>query len=487
MVVMTLGLLDDINYGYQDVEPVVVGLFARGRNFMLMGRHGTGKTRLAKTLASGLGAGGFVFYDATKEDMISIAGIPDPEAIRSGKLAFTAHQRTIWDKNTIVVDEISRANRESQNLWLEILEERTCFGLALSYRCLIATANPESYAAAFRLDAALLDRFYAVVPVPDHQEGMTPERIDALLGLSFAPPSTPSADEIARTLEEIQAAHTAGMESGWDRSIRRYVSTFAHLLLEQIVLPERESLYASPRLYGRTLPETIAAVAAYYDVAGADQPLVSASWDAVRFSVATRLGVSEGRLNELHLTAVESLKDGKISEGRRLRMELTGASTFEERLEFISSRFDEVKSTLAADELERFLGDLLRGATAKGEKEKLVVLSSVLTELGYTGDLLRQVDGHLVLTLNKAVTFAMPLINQLDIREGGKHDRAWQAVSRFKALVQSGGLMQLTGNDAEKLKQFLIDVYEEDIEATPDVLVDFFSEIELPERVEPAT
>ena len=119
---MTLGILDAINYGYRQLEPVIVGLMAMHKSFMLIGRHGTGKTRLARALSLGYGAHGFVFYDATKDDLVSIAGIPDPEALRNGRLRFVPHERAIWDKSTVVVDEITRAGKESQNLWLEILE-----------------------------------------------------------------------------------------------------------------------------------------------------------------------------------------------------------------------------------------------------------------------------------------------------------------------------------------------------------------------------
>src|SRR6056297_4033273 len=113
---MSLNIIDRINYGYSEIEPIILGLMATNKNFLLMGRHGTGKTRLARTLYQGYGRKKFVFYDATKDDLMSIAGIPNPEKIKSGVLSFTPHQRSIWDKDTIVVDEITRAGKENQNL-----------------------------------------------------------------------------------------------------------------------------------------------------------------------------------------------------------------------------------------------------------------------------------------------------------------------------------------------------------------------------------
>src|SRR6056297_43999 len=221
---MNLSILDSINYGYGHLEPMIIGLMAMNRNFLLIGRHGAGKSRLAKVLSQGYGKQGFVFYDATKDDLISIAGIPNPEAIKNGKLDFTPHQRSIWDKSTVVVDEITRASKENQNLWLEILEERTCFGKPLSYRSLIATANPESYAAAFRLDEALLDRFHAVIPIPELQENMGLKELETIMGLALNPRPKVEAETIARLFSEIQAAYKDLHSSGAMEKVIAYAS-----------------------------------------------------------------------------------------------------------------------------------------------------------------------------------------------------------------------------------------------------------------------
>ena len=177
-------LLDRVVVGYDKIEPVIMANVALGKNFILIGRHGTCKTTLARTLAQGYG-GPSVVYDATKNDIVSICGIPKTKALEEGRFEFAIGERTIWDKQLIVIDELGRATKENQNILLEILQERTCFGQKLEYKIVIATMNPETYAASLRLDEALLDRFYAVLPVPDFAKGIKRDVVLRILEMNF--------------------------------------------------------------------------------------------------------------------------------------------------------------------------------------------------------------------------------------------------------------------------------------------------------------
>jgi len=166
-------MLEGIVVGWEGIEDVFIANLAMKKPFILVGRHGICKTKVSKEIAKiyqNENDSHFRFYDATKDDLISIAGIPIPEQLKKGKLAFSHHDRSIWEARIIVVDEISRANKENSNLWLEILEEHTCFGKKLVYETFISTMNPETYASTMKVDEALIDRFYAVIPVPDFQK-----------------------------------------------------------------------------------------------------------------------------------------------------------------------------------------------------------------------------------------------------------------------------------------------------------------------------
>lgn len=160
------GILKNLVVGWQDIEPILLACISANINIILRGKHGTSKTIFAKLVAQAFG-GNYRHYDATKDDMISVAGIPNPEDLKKGVLSFSKHNRAIWDADYISIDELTRAPRESQNMWLEILEEKTCHGFPLKYRMALATMNPATYNATYRLDEALLDRFAALVDIPE--------------------------------------------------------------------------------------------------------------------------------------------------------------------------------------------------------------------------------------------------------------------------------------------------------------------------------
>jgi len=477
---MGLNIINRINYGYHSIEPVILGLMAMNKIFMLIGRHGTGKTRMARLLSSGYGKTGFVFYDATKDDLISIAGIPNPDAIKNGQLTFTPHQRSIWNKDTIVVDEITRAGKENQNIWLEILEDRTCFGMPLSYRTVIATANPESYASAFRMDNALLDRFHAVIPVPELQSGTGVKDLKNILQLSFSAGGGIEPEEIARTFSEIQYAHQTLEKEGAAGKVVEYCAQVGKGMLDsQDETKTSEGVYISPRTYGKLLPETIMAVAAYYSVEGSEEPLAKGALEALTYSISQKLNISMAQLEPLHYASEYLLKAGEISEGMKLKMELLSLDTFEERIKYLQNHTDRLKKHLLQDELEKFLGELLRGASKEGEKEKLVMLQQRLKELGYGGDIYRQVDGQLILTLNAAVSYIIPILNSLNAKPAGKHAKAWNNIEVFKQMVSAGTFISSNSEDVQRVKTFIIDVYEEDEEANEENLLNFFDSVDL--------
>lgn len=403
-------LLNRLMHGYEELEPVILGLMAMDKSFILIGRHGTGKTKLAKSLSRGFGESSFVFYDATKDDLISIAGIPDPESIKIGKLRFIGHERSIWDKTVIVVDEITRASKENQNLWLEILEERTCFGIPLKYRSIIATANPESYAAAFQLDEALLDRFYAVIPVPEMQSGINSYDIKKMVNLSMKIGDSVTHDEIIRIFSEIKSAYKDLINENALEKVERYLGEIIPPILE--MLKDQNNQYMSPRSYCHILPEVILAIAAYFKVIGAAEPLRDGAEQALKYSVATRLRANPLAIEQHHKAASILLRGGTMKTGEKLRMDLCTINDTEAQLAYITNNWSSMIAELTKDELEKTIRKIYKEINESKNNKALLIMQAVLSNVGYSGDILRQVKGQLNASLFKARRKLLPVIQK---------------------------------------------------------------------------
>ncbi len=163
-------VIGDYLFGWDDLEPTLLACLARGLNIILLGSHGSGKTSFARFVSAAVAEGNedfrFIKYSMDKENLLSMVGCPNPVDLKAGKLNYATHERSIFNADVILLDEITRAGKENQNMVLEILEEHTVFGQPLKYRFAIATANEETYRGAYKLDAALLDRFVVVLPIP---------------------------------------------------------------------------------------------------------------------------------------------------------------------------------------------------------------------------------------------------------------------------------------------------------------------------------
>ena len=227
--VRTRGLsLLDAWLGPEEVKLEILSVLAAGRNLLLEGPVGSGKTVLGESIAgalgpirlagcwfnclpgapacpqcrAGLGPPGEVELsgaerfvriqgspDLFPEDLVGdidpaaalVHGALDPRAFRPGRLV-RAHRRLCF------VDEVNRLSERLQNLFLELLAEGalTVGGYEARFpvdTVVVATMNPDEYVGVGRLSEALRDRFERVrldYPVPD-------DEIEILLAKTSAP------------------------------------------------------------------------------------------------------------------------------------------------------------------------------------------------------------------------------------------------------------------------------------------------------------
>jgi len=285
---------------------------------------------------------------------------------------------------------------------------------------------------------------------------------------------------IARIFSEIQYAHKTLFKDGTSDKIIAYCSKLiADLLSSQLSQDIANRKYISPRTYSRILPESIMAVTAYHKMAGTLDPLKTAAEDCIRYCLGTKHNINENLLMQFHNSAKNLLNDGDIPESDQICYSMSTLRNFEDRLTYLKKNKEKIKKHIKVDELEKFLGTLLQGASQKGEKEKLLYLKKELEIMGYKGDILRQVDGNLILTLNSAINTFLPRLNRLTLKSSGKTEKIWKQVEIFKKLIEQGEFINLQTNDALKLKSFIIDVYEEDIESTEKNIFNIFNQIDL--------
>ena len=167
-------------FGMEKVESAILAGLVTGDPVLLVGSHGAGKTLLSERLAEAMNVN-FWAYDASKALFEDVLGFPNPGSLTSGQIEYVPTSISIWGKEFVLVDELSRANPSMQNKWLEVIRSRRIMGKDLpDLKYIIAAMNPPSYIGANPLDAALAGRFSFVVSVPEVSD-MPEEAVSKIL------------------------------------------------------------------------------------------------------------------------------------------------------------------------------------------------------------------------------------------------------------------------------------------------------------------
>jgi MoxR-like ATPase len=162
-------------YGFDDIESIILASLITGDPLLLIGKAGTGKTFLLNSISQLLRLN-HKHYNASYLSFDDLIGFPYPSA--DGKrINFIPTPATIWDAESILIDELSRCKPEIQNKFFSIIQEKKIQGIPLEkLRYRWAAMNPiafniaeeeDHYEGSISLDQALADRFAFIVEVPD--------------------------------------------------------------------------------------------------------------------------------------------------------------------------------------------------------------------------------------------------------------------------------------------------------------------------------
>lgn len=252
--------------GWSHLDAVLLAALATESPLLLIGPHGTAKSLLVERMAQALKLS-LRHYNAALLNYDDLVGIPMPD--EDGEhLHFISTPGTIWDANFVFFDEISRCRADLQNKLFPIIHERRVIGIDLeNLRHRWAAMNPpvsetlsaqainegSYYIGSEPLDAALVDRFPFVVPVPGWGD-LSKEDRKALILHSSNGYSPESLEDLPQLVEHCRAL-IGELESDFGGWVGDYIISLVDLL-EQSGLPQ------SPRRAAMLVRSVIAVHAA---------------------------------------------------------------------------------------------------------------------------------------------------------------------------------------------------------------------------------
>jgi MoxR-like ATPase len=242
--------------GREDARRRIEACLRAGRNVLLEGPVGVGKTHLATAVAAGLGRPVFRVDGDGRYTEQKLTGWFDPPTVLArgyGADAFLPGPlvEAMRAGGILLVNELNRLPEGVQNVLLPAIDERFVavprlgdVRAADAFR-VIATMNPREFVATSHLSEALLDRFELVVL--DHQS--EPEEIEIVLAHAGGRHLDDAARrQVARTAVSIARATRS------DPRVRRGASVRAAIAITEIA----EALAAGGTPLGAAIEEAAA-------------------------------------------------------------------------------------------------------------------------------------------------------------------------------------------------------------------------------------
>jgi MoxR-like ATPase len=367
-------LLRDIVHGYDEVEPAVITALALRTNIFFEGRHGIGKTMLGNTLGRAVDetGRGFRHYAADKANIITIGGLPDMErSSKTGRLQFMETDQSIWGSKIILVDELPRADKERQNYWLEILEQKTFNGLPVDYHMAIATGNLSTYRGNFDMDLALKSRFMFWLPSPSFEyvesnDVMTMIKMNLIGG---RPTLSQVGTRINEALADIKAKYEASQtDADLTTQVSTWIGTFVQFVQGKVSghaeLSKNNDAYISPREFAVHMPRALLGLKAYFDHMGIPESLKLAGQHTVRYVIESRhasAGEEFTNITKMAWRQLSGMLVGRVdTPDGKLRYKFASSISAPQKMEFWREHIVNAVQVLPDADITNMAGDTLQ-------------------------------------------------------------------------------------------------------------------------------
>jgi len=130
----------------------------------MVGPHGTNKTEGAEVLSKALLGRNtaFIKYDTPLLNSDDFLGYPNPKSLQDGKVDFIGTEISIWNADSVMFDEINRANPFSAAKLMACIRTKKVMGIDTKVKHVFGGVNPPEMYDAIYMDLAMASRWITV-------------------------------------------------------------------------------------------------------------------------------------------------------------------------------------------------------------------------------------------------------------------------------------------------------------------------------------
>ena len=189
--------------GWEHLEVPIFASLITGDPLIMVGGHGEAKTLAARRIAALMGTK-FGEFNCAMSNFEDVLGFPNIESLKQGKLDYVYGPNTIWGKEFVFLDELSRSSSGMQNKWLEVIRSRSINGFPTGATFVWSAMNPltNEYRGTKPLDLALAERFAYILVTPSAIRFNTETKQNVMS--SFSSDDAPALKLESIKLEDIQ-------------------------------------------------------------------------------------------------------------------------------------------------------------------------------------------------------------------------------------------------------------------------------------------